>query len=298
MSKRESIGRYYLIIQKLRKRPATFEEINNFLEIESEIQSYNFTVSKRTFQRDLNEIRCHYNIDIKCNKSTNVYYIDSEQQHPNNERLLEAFDIMSALKTNDNLSDFVQFENRKPQGTEHLYGLLHAIKNRLQVKFVYQKYWEEGLADRTVEPYLLKEFKYRWYLLCRDSNKGELRCFALDRISDLEISNKKFHIPADFNANEYYRNFFGIISPNDEKPEEIILSFDPFQGKYIKSLPLHASQQIMIDNEDELRVKLVLCITHDFVMELLSHGDYLRVISPESLKKEIKQTVENVLKYY
>ena len=292
MSKRESIGRYSLIIQKLRKRPATFEEINDYLEIESEIQGYNFTISKRTFQRDLNEIRSLYNIDIKCDKSTNIYHINTEEEQTGNERLLEAFDIINALKINDSLSNYIQFENRGPQGTEHLYGLLHAIKNRFQIKFVYQKYWEDGLTNRTVEPYLLKEFKYRWYVLAKDLKDGQMKSFALDRISDLEISNRKFNIPADFNANEYYRHFFGIISPKEDKPEEIILSFDPVQGKYIKSLPLHGSQLILADNEDELRVKLLLCITHDFVMELLSHGDYLQVISPEYLKKEIKQTLK------
>ena len=298
MSKRESIARYSLIIQKLRRRPASFEEIQNFLEIESEIQGYNFSMGIRTFQRDLNEIRSLYNIDIKCDKSTKVYYINNEEQDTGNERLLEAFDIMNALKINEKLSNFIQFEDRGPQGTEHLFGLLHAVKNRLQVKFLYQKYWEDELSVRTVEPYLLKEFKYRWYLLAQDVKDGKLKSFALDRMSELEIGSKKFYVPSDFNANEYYHHFFGIMSPKDEKPEEIILSFDPFQGKYIKSLPLHISQEIMLENEEELRVKLKLCITHDFVMELLSFGETLKVIQPEILKNEIKQTVENILKYY
>jgi predicted DNA-binding transcriptional regulator YafY len=114
----------------------------------------------------------------------------------------------------------------------------------------------------------------------------------------LEISHRKFLVPDDFNANKFYENYFGIISPKDEKPDEIILSFDSFQGKYIKSLPLHTLQEILIDNEAELRVKLRICITHDFVMELLSHGDSVRVISPEKLIKELKEIYNNVLNFY
>jgi len=298
MSKRESIARYSLIIQKLRRRPASFEEIKSFLEIESEIQGFDFSLGIRTFQRDLNEIRSLYNIDIKCDKSTKVYYINNEEQDTGNERLLEAFDIMNALKINEKLSNFIQFEDRRPQGTEHLFGLLHAIKNRLQIKFVYSKYWEEEQSNRVVEPYMLKEFKHRWYILAKDLKNNELKCFALDRISDLEISHRKFLVPDDFNADKFYENYFGIISPKDEKPDEIILSFDSFQGKYIKSLPLHTLQEILIDNEAELRVKLRICITHDFVMELLSHGDSVRVISPEKLIKELKEIYNNVLNFY
>jgi predicted DNA-binding transcriptional regulator YafY len=298
MSKRESIARYSLIIQKLRRRPASFEEIKSFLEIESEIQGFDFSLGIRTFQRDLNEIRSLYNIDIKCDKSTKVYYINNEEQDTGNERLLEAFDIMNALKINEKLSNFIQFEDRRPQGTEHLFGLLHAIKNRLQIKFVYSKYWEEEQSNRVVEPYMLKEVKHRWYILAKDLKNNELKCFALDRISDLEISHRKFLVPDDFNADKFYENYFGIISPKDEKPDEIILSFDSFQGKYIKSLPLHTLQEILIDNEAELRVKLRICITHDFVMELLSHGDSVRVISPEKLIKELKEIYNNVLNFY
>jgi predicted DNA-binding transcriptional regulator YafY len=298
MSKRESIARYSLIIQKLRRRPASFEEIKSFLEIESEIQGFDFSLGIRTFQRDLNEIRSLYNIDIKCDKSTKLYYINNEEQDTGNERLLEAFDIINALKINEKLSNFIQFEDRRPQGTEHLFGLLHAVKNRLQIKFVYSKYWEEEQSNRVVEPYMLKEFKHRWYILAKDLKNNELKCFALDRISDLEISHRKFLVPDDFNADKFYENYFGIISPKDEKPEEIILSFDPFQGKYIKSLPLHTSQEILIDNESELRVKLRICITHDFVMELLSHGDSVRVIGPEKLIKELKEIYNNVLNFY
>ena len=98
--------------------------------------------------------------------------------------------------------------------------------------------------------------------------------------------------------NKHYKYCFGIISPNGHKPEEIELSFDPFQGKYIKTLPLHESQQILIDNEEELRIKLTLFITHDFFMELLSYGENLRVIKPESLINDLKSTFKNVLKLY
>ena len=69
---------------------------------------------------------------------------------------------------------------------------------------------------------------------------------------------------------------------------EIILSFDPFQGKYIKTLPLHHTQQVLFDNEDELQIKLKLCITFDFVMELLSNGNRMKVLQPQALIEKLK----------
>lgn len=88
------------------------------------------------------------------------------------------------------------------------------------------------------------------------------------------------------------------MSPNDEKPQEIILSFDPIQGKYAKSLPWHQSQGVIADNEDELRVKLTLYITHDFFMERLSHGNTVRVFQPRRLIEAIKASCTSVLQMY
>jgi len=298
MSKRESIARYNLIIKKLRKHPASFAEISDYLALESELQEYNFNVSKRTFQRDLEDIRSLYNIDIQFDFSRKVYFLDLDEQPDVNERILEAFDTFNALNLSDRLSNNIHFEKRRPQGTENLYGLLHAIKYQLQIKFTYQKFWEDELTKRNAEPYALKEFRNRWYVLANDLKDNQVKSFALDRLSDLDITKKRFQIPDDFNVNRHYKYCFGIISPNGHKPEEIELSFDPFQGKYIKTLPLHESQQILIDNEEELRIKLTLFITHDFFMELLSYGENLRVIKPESLINDLKSTFKNVLKLY
>lgn len=298
MSKRESIARYNLIIKKLRKCPANFTEIEDYLALESEIQAYNFNISNRTFQRDRDDIRSLFNIDILYDFSKKVYYINFDEQPEANERILEAFDTFNALNLTDRLSKHIHFEKRKPQGTEHLYGVLHAIKNRLQIKFVYQKFWEDGISERTIEPYALKEFKNRWYILSKDLGDANVKSFALDRLSDLEILKRKFDFPENFDVNDHFRYCFGIVSPNDHQPEDIILSFNTKQGKYIKSLPLHDSQQILVDNDIELRIKLKLFITHDFFMELLSFGQNVKVIQPHNLINYLKNTVKNIQMKY
>lgn len=298
MSKRESISRYNLIIKKLRKHPATFNEIDDYLTLESELQSYKFNVSNRTFLRDLEDIRSIYNIDIQYDFSRKVYSIDLDQQPEVNERIMEAFDTFNALNISDRLSDYIHFEKRRPQGTENLFGLLHAIKNKLQISFTYQKYWENRLTERVVEPYALKEFKSRWYILAMDLKDNQVKSFALDRLTQLEISKKQFKFPHDFDVNEHYRYCFGIIGSNGKEPQEVVLSFTPFQGNYIKSLPLHESQKVEIDNDVELRIQLKIIITLDFIMELLSYGENVKVIKPDSLIDKMKAIYRKALGQY
>ena len=298
MSKREAILRYGLIIKKLRKHSATFKEISDFLAFESELHSYNFNISKRTFHRDLDDIRVIYNIDIQYDTSQKVYFIDYEEKGDANQRLIEAFDTLNAFSFLDNYSKYISFEKRNSQGTENLHGLLHAIKNSLNIKFIYKKYWENEQSLRKCEPLALKEFKNRWYLIAKDIKDDIIKSFALDRIHNIEITNKHFTPPRNFDVNEYYKYTFGIIGSHGKKPEEIILSFNLIQGKYIKSLPLHETQKIITDTEEKLDISLKLVITYDFIMEILSFGENVKVIKPANLINEMKNIYINCLKQY
>jgi len=298
MSKRESIARYNLIIKKLRKHPASFAEISDYLAFESELQEYNFNISKRTFQRDLEDIRSLYNIDIQFDFSRKVYFLDFDEQPDVNNRILEAFNTFNALNLSDRLSNYIHFEKRRPQGTEYLYGLLHSIKNKLRIKFTYQKFWEDELTIRNVEPYALKEFKSRWYLIANDLGDNKIKTFGLDRFIDLDITKKPFIPNPEVNINDLYKNCFGIISSNNDKPSYIKLSFNNFTGKYIKSFPLHETQKIIEDNKKELIISLELFLTEDFYSEILSFGDNVTILEPEQMISEFKNIYKCALEKY
>lgn len=289
MSKLEATKRQYLIIEKLKRaKNASFEEIADYLERESDFQGYNLTVSRRTFLRDLNDIGSLYGIYIKCNRSNNLYFIEEDFEPEINDRMLEAFNMFHTLRVQERHSPYLHLEKRHSQGVEHIYGLLHAIKNRLQITFDYRKYYRENLDSRTVEPLAMKEFKNRWYLFAKDVYDRRIKCYALDRLSRMEILNT--HFPADecFDINTHLKYCFGVSMSGGEEPCEVILSFDAFQGKYIKSLPLHETQEIIEDSENELRIRLTVYLTRDFTMELLSYGDTVRIIAPKRLIDELK----------
>jgi len=305
MSKRGYISRYLLILKKLKAKPySTTKELLSYIErqidyLQMQDDKLNIGLSERTLQRDMKEIREIFGFHIEFSKKEKGYFISqSEAENMNFQRMIEAFDIFNSLNLAEDLTSFIHLEKRRPQGTENLYGLLHAIKNKLQIRFSYHKFWEDEISDRTTDPYALKEFRNRWYILAMDHKDGHIKSFALDRLSNLEISRQTFDSPKTYNIEESYRFCFGIISPEDEDPQEIILSFDPFQGKYIKTLPLHHTQEVLIDNEEELRVKLKLCITHDLIMELLSFAGNMKVLQPESLIKQIKETHKQAYAQY
>lgn len=108
------------------------------------------------------------------------------------------------------LTSLVSAEPRRPAGTENMYGLLHAIKNNFQIKFLYRKFWNDEVKLRTVEPYLLKEFRNRWYVITIESKGSVLKTFALDRISELEITSNKFNKNSKVNIEIFFSILLGL----------------------------------------------------------------------------------------
>ncbi|WP_225986852.1 YafY family protein [Rufibacter sp. LB8] len=268
-----------------------------YLQLQDDTLEIGF--SKRTLQRDIREMRNIFGIEIEYSKKENGYFIrETENNNENFQRMLEAFELFNSVNASQNAKPYIHFEKRRPQGTEHLFGLLHAVENRRKISFNYCKYWEDNISYRTVEPYALKEFRNRWYIMANDEKDRKIKSFALDRITNLQIQAEVFKLPPHYSPEQSYCYCFGIVGPNGHEPEEIVLAFTASQGKYIKSLPLHGTQQIVVDNKDELQIKLKLFITHDFVMELLSFGPELKVISPISLKEELLKSYTQAIENY
>lgn len=200
MSKKQFIKRHHLIINKLRSNPCSFKDLQEHLEKHSIDEEENYRISKRTFERDVAEIRSIYKIKIEYNRSQNVYQISEDADEVKTDRLIESIQIFNALSISDSVSNQIIIEKRKPLGTENMHGLLHAIKNRFQVQFTHEKFWKEDNEKqiRISYPLALKEARNRWYLVAQDPKDGVFKTFGLDRISELDISRKQFEYPKDF----------------------------------------------------------------------------------------------------
>ena len=274
-----------------------FKDLQDYLQLQTEISGEDLFCSHRTFQRDIKKIGTLFSIEIQYNPSTRKYEIVYDGHEDHNERLMEAYDVYNALNVTNSLSRHVIVEKRKSLGTENLHGLLHAIRNNLAVTFMYEKFSDGDLRQRNANPVGIKECQNRWYLLAEDQRDRVIKSFGLDRISELDISNKKFQ-PIEYDAEKEYRHSFGVINGDETRPEKIVLSFTPREGKYINSLPLHHSQKEVLRNDEEWRYEYFLRPTHDFIMEVLSYGANVKVLEPKSFRDSVLKHLQEALGRY
>lgn len=292
MSKLIYFKRYLYVIDRLKSRPCSFNELQEFIlrKLAQEDIDTTFEYAIRTFERDRKDIELLFGVVIHFDRKEKSYTIDEEEiEDQSVTRMIEAFSIHHALQEGNKLSPSVFLEKRKSLGTEHIHGIIHAIQNRFILQFTHQKHWEDFSTQREVYPIAIKESQQRWYLVALDKKDETVKTFGLDRISNLKIIETKFK-PFAFNVEKEFRNAFGVL--RDVPAEKVILQFSKMQGEYIKTFPLHESQRITAETGDFVTFEIYIQLTHDFIMELLRYANNVKVLAPESLIATMKDRIK------
>ena len=257
---------------------------------------------RRTFMHHKSDILDIFGIEIGCHKFSNSYYIvdskDISDSSGFRRWMFETMAVNNHINENAQLRDRILLENN-PSGGEFLSSILEAMRDGKMITFDYKPFYAD--KDRVsslyhVEPYALKVFKRRWYLLAKYGD-SPLKIYALDRFLDIDIEFEDFTMPQDFNANAYFATCFGIIL-GDEEPQLIKLKVADYQANYLRSLPLHHSQKEEESTDDYTIFSYYLRPTFDFTQELLSMGESVEVLEPASLRAEMEQTGKKIAEHH
>lgn len=254
----------------------------------------------RTFNNWKKCIQEEFGIRLRCNRATNLYYIeqlDELQSGGVREWLLSAFTVSNMLSERDALEGRILLENI-PSGQTFLKPIVDAMKENSRVRFQYQKFVTGAAQEVLLEPYCMKLYERRWYVLGRNVEKDALRTYALDRMSGIERLAENFKLPKRFNAEEYYANCFGVIYADEVKPENVRLRVSSIQRDYLRTLPLHPSQHEIITEEDYSEFTLYVRPTFDFIQHILALCEFVEVLEPESLRDEIGAIAQDIADKY
>ena len=146
-----------------------------------------------------------------------------------------------------------------------------------------------------VEPYCVKLFERRWYVIChtdekKDNNDNQMRTFSLDQISDLKMLKSAFKLPESFNAEDYFKDVYGITTGMNGELSTIKVKVDAARANYIRALPLHPSQEE--EQHDAYSIfTYKLRPANDFYQALLHEGEHLEVLEPTEVREEMKKKI-------
>lgn len=264
--------------------------------------------ARSTFNRHKDAIQDIFGINIDCDRKGGYkYYIANEKVL--REDTVQNW-IVSTMSVNDVISDSKALNDRivlqQIPCDEYLETFINAMKRKVRVEVKYRRYESDNVTEVDFEPYCLKLFNQRWYVLAhfhRDATpekeeRDYYGVYSFDRMQEVSLTNVKFEVRDDFDAQDYFSECFGVFASESTPAERIVLRAYNKQRYYLNDLPLHHSQKVIGRGENYTDFEYYIRPTIDFCGHILSLANQLKVICPQSLANRIRQMAMDTLEMY
>lgn len=294
---KQRFDRYLAFTERLMQQPRSMEDLTQ-----------HFGVDRRTIYRWIEYLEKELHVDV-INKKGMFGLTDESQETVNKDSLntwrLNTISLMNTLKGRETLKDRILLENIP--SSSNLEPILEAMENNQWISFDYIKHYNnpdlKPQRYRRMEPYCVKLFERRWYVICHSGEKkgnNGMRTFSLDQISNLKVMKTTFKLPEEFRAEEYFKDVYGITTGANGPLQTIELKVANARANYFRALPLHHSQKELVEKRDKdySYFTYELRPSNDFYQALLHHAEHVEVLSPELVREEMAEKVRAMAEKY
>jgi predicted DNA-binding transcriptional regulator YafY len=288
-------------------------------------------VSKRTIQADIQMMRSNklgYNAPIVIKDKKFYTYSDPDYSITNAplnstdiEKMKEMVGVLKQLNGFsyfDEMSDMIarlenslyksthqgrtciQFEdNRQLKGLEHINPLYQAILHKKPLLIEYKSFKAIKPLQKIYYPYLLKEYRNRWFLICREKKSKYLCTLALDRIIEFQELNKEQFVAYDgVDFDRYFSDLIGVTKTEKDRAHKVILFVNKANAPYVLTKPLHHSQTLLKEDETGIIIRIDVVLNFELEREILGFGECIKVLAPRLLEGRLKKRLEKSLEQY
>ncbi len=286
MSRQGTIRRYSILLETLSLKP-----FPSFRDFQKRLSDAGFEVSHRTVQRDLEQIRVEFGLEIVFNRTHGGYKVDEGSSLDVSAflRILElnttADLLVRSLSESRDMLNYIDLEDSGGlRGIEHLPTLLSAIREHQVIRIDYGFFGSGEVRSYTIEPHLLKEYQQRWYVVAISSVRKGYRTFGLDRIRQIEKLGRTFERDPEMDPKSLFQNTIGL-NYSEDNPQRIRISCTRLQAEYLDALPIHSSQTKLSETDSEVEYGFHVVPNYEFIQRLLMMTGELTVLEPESLRQ-------------
>jgi predicted DNA-binding transcriptional regulator YafY len=296
MSVQASLKRYLLVLERVKHGP-TFAELRDHLE------ENGLPTSERTLQRAIEQIRVELGLEIVYDRPSNTYHLPAARDDRDTILPLLERAVLGGLLNGQggairSAAPHIQLEHQgRSQGLHHWGALLRAIDERRETVITYRRFQHDREMTFKLRPCLLKEHRGRWYVLGTADGYEKPISLGLDRILTVQLMARRFPARERQRLEEFYEPVIGVDT-TPGKAVDVLLRFTPLQGKYVKALPLHSSQQLVRDDADGVVISLHVLPNFELKQEIMGLGPSVVVLAPATLVAEIRHMHEAACEGY
>ena len=299
-----AILRRHLCILRQVQPPFLYPQKQQLLE---RLQQEGLEAAPRTFEKDLQNIESYYGLRIRYSHHKKGYFLDQPKDEDFSDfrqflHLLERCERLAFLTHSSDALSTAKYlmleENQALQNLQHLPILWEALRSQRQVSFTYQAFTSREAKQYQVDPFVLLEYHNRWYLAGWDPGEERYKTFGLERMQEAHLTDTPVQEDRRNHFMALKENALGVFVGLEDEVERVVLRVQPEMVPYIRTVPIHSSQQELKDDRNELLIELRLIVNPELEREILSFGEQMEVLEPKSLREKIRERARQLLKNY
>lgn len=296
---KDSFKRYIWILDTIQRYGRiTLKELKAKWE-RSSVNDEGKPLADRTFANYKANIEQIFDIEIKCDRTTNEYFIDNEDDLNGNsirDWMLNSLSLRNLLNESAGLHERILLED-VPSSHRYLTLILDAMRDNRKLVLTYKGYSMDDYKDMTVHPYSVRLFKRRWYLIGYSEYSKGMRIYMLDRAADARMLGESFDMPEEFDAEAFFEEFHGVHPSRSEKVC-VKVKFLASKRDLVRTIPLHSTQKEIEATSSYSVFEYYLRPNFDFKQEILSYMDSAEVLEPITLRREFASVLLDMYKLY
>lgn len=265
-------------------------------------------LARTSFYRHRMNIEEMFGVNIECDMATNMYYIENAASLRGDSVqnwMVSTLTVSNVISESLSLQDRIILESVSSDG-DLLQIAIQAMKDKKKVVMEYQKYGFSDVKTYVMAPYCIKLWRQRWYLLGHIRHEAtdtapareHFAVFSFDRMLSLDVIDETFEVKPDFQAEAYFRDFYGVLTDDKVEPAKVVMRAFGNQRYYLRDLPLHPSQKETEETEEYSDFTLRLRPTPDFITQLVSLGSQVKVMSPQWVADKVRDAHEEAFRMY
>ena len=194
----------------------------------------------------------------------------------------------------------IQFEgNRLLKGLQHITPLYQAIRRQRSLLVEYRSFKAKQEQQGIYYPYLLKEYRNRWFLIAKAKKYPQLVTLALDRIVAFQELDREAFVPHEgVDFERYYNDLLGVTKTQKDRPYKVILHIHKEHAPYVLTKPIHHSQQLLKEDETGIIIRIDVVLNFELERELMGFGEWLKVLAPRLLAGKIQKRLQRSMALY
>lgn len=280
----------------------TYEEISR-MWLDAPINEERAPMALRTFHNHREAVESLFGVKVACNRrGGNYYYIDREDSANQSTDLriwmLQTLCNSPALNNSTDILDRVLVEHN-PEEKAGLQTILEAMKLGCCVKiYSMVPLTKKRRTEFTVEPYCVKFWDDAWYLLAKETGGKEFMLFNLSRVLNIELSGVRSRIDENFNASDFFRQYFGVDVDTSKSLTPVRLKVYDGTRDLLRTRPLHSTQKEVQAAHDSSIFEYNLVPGQAFINKIISMGPDVEVLAPDQLRTEIRNWIGKMQEQY